>query len=528
MINNHPTKPNMKKNILLLLAIFGLSLGSLYAQVPEAINYQGVARDASGAPLTNQSIGLQLNIRSGSATGPVEYQETHAVTTNNLGLFTLMIGQGNPVGTFGNIAWEADDHWVEVQMDPTGGTSYTTVGTSQLVTVPYAFHANTVENDEVDDADADPANEYNTAIGLTGTTLSITDGGGALSQDLSSLQDGVDDADADSTNELNTTLALSGTTLSLTDAGGTLTADLSSLGGGGGGQWTASGSNIYYNTGNVGIGATAPLKMLTVESNTLPEIALGNNTFNQLESGRLTFSEDIDNTSGDCGFQFHHDGSANTLTLVTGCFIPVGGDTAFMVTRNSGYTNFKNRIRVGDVSNPLANIHIKQSGNATTPGTSGIRLEEQTTTDQWQMWSGSSLLNFAYNGTRVSYINNMTGAYTQVSDARFKNSITPMHSVLTGVMALNPVEYFYNHQEGGAKVKGFIAQEVESIFPELVSYSEGTDYRALSYSDFGVISIKAIQEQQAIIDAQQEEIECLKHQVDELMELKKMVEELSK
>lgn len=519
----------MNKHILLFFTLFGFLAGTSIAQSPNSINYQGVARDASGTPVANQAIGLEITIRSGSATGTVEYQETHAVTTSDLGLFTLMIGTGTTVsGTFASIDWANNSHFVEVGMDPTGGTSYTAVGTSELVSVPYALHATTVENDAVDDADADPANEFNSSINLTGTILAITDGGGSLTQDLSSLQDGVDDADADSTNELNTAFVLTGTNLSLTDAAGTLTVDLSSLGGGGGGLWTAAGSNIYYNTGNVGIGATNPLKQLTVESNTLPEIALGNNTFNQVESGRLTFSEDIDNTGGDCGFQFHMDGSANTLTLVSGCFIPTAGDTAFIVTRASAYTNFKNRIKVGDINNPLANLHIKQDGNLTTPGSSGLRLEERTTTNQWQVWTGSSFLNFAFNGTRVSYINNTNGAYTQVSDARFKNNVTPMNNVLKGVMALNPVEYYYNHHTDGAKVKGFIAQEVEEVFPEMVSISPGTDHRALSYSDFGVISIKAIQEQQEIIDAQQDEIDALKAQVEELMELKKMVEELKK
>ena len=75
----------------------------------------------------------------------------------------------------------------------------------------------------------DLANLLNSTLVLSGTTLQLTDGGGVLSVDLASIQDGVDDADADPTNELNTTLGLSGTTLQLTDAGGTLSQDLASL-----------------------------------------------------------------------------------------------------------------------------------------------------------------------------------------------------------------------------------------------------------------------------------------------------------
>lgn len=517
----------MKKTFLYTFLLCMLGLTAM-AQSPEAINYQGVARDASGTPIPNQAIGLQISIRGGSPSGTIQYQETHSITTNDLGLFTLQIGQGSVVsGTFATIAWSSNSHYVEVEMDPTGGTAYTSVGVSQLVSVPYALHATTVEIDQVDDADNDPANEVNTAIGLTGTNLSITDGGGTLTQDLSSL---VDDADADPANELNTAFALTGTNLTLTDAGGTLTVDLSSLGGGGGGQWTASGTNIYNNnpTGNVGIGTTAPLKQLTVQNSSGASIGLGSSAFNAVESGRLTFSEDLTNAGGDCGFQFHHDGSANSLSLVTGCFIPSAGDTAFIVTRSSGYTNFKNRIKVGDVANPSANVHIKQAGTGTSPGASGLRLENSTTTAYNQLWTDGTNLNISLGASRIAFINNV-GAYNQVSDRRMKANITSLTPVLAGVMSLNPVRYNYTYEGAEDKeVIGFVAQEVEQVFPELVNTTPGSDLRALSYGEFGVISIKAIQEQQVIIESQQQEIDALKAQVQELMELKKLVEEMNK
>lgn len=83
-----------------------------------------------------------------------------------------------------------------------------------LVSVGYAFRAEYV-NDDVDDADADPENEWNTSLTLNGATLELTDTGGTLSRDLSSLRD---DADADTTNELNYGLTLNSATLEVTDA----------------------------------------------------------------------------------------------------------------------------------------------------------------------------------------------------------------------------------------------------------------------------------------------------------------------
>ena len=97
------------------------------------------------------------------------------------------------------------------------------MGTSQLMSVPYALYAKTAENatnDAVDDADADPTNEMNTGVVLNGTDLEVTDGNGTIVTDLSSLQDGVTDADADPNNEIQT-ISRTGTTVTLSNGGGT-------------------------------------------------------------------------------------------------------------------------------------------------------------------------------------------------------------------------------------------------------------------------------------------------------------------
>jgi len=107
---------------------------------PELISYQGIARDASGNPLVNQPIGIQLKIRQGAANGAVAFTETHAVTTNSLGLFSLQIGSTDP-STFQSIPWNNGPYFLEVLMDPNGGSSYTSIGTQQLLSVPYALYS---------------------------------------------------------------------------------------------------------------------------------------------------------------------------------------------------------------------------------------------------------------------------------------------------------------------------------------------------------------------------------------------------
>lgn len=114
------------------------------AQSPQLINYQGVARDNGGNILAGQSIGLQIDIRQSAPNGTIVFSETHTVSTNTYGLFTIMIGGGTPqVATLSAIDWASGPYFTEVSMDASGGTNYLSLGTSQLLSVPYALYAET-------------------------------------------------------------------------------------------------------------------------------------------------------------------------------------------------------------------------------------------------------------------------------------------------------------------------------------------------------------------------------------------------
>ncbi len=117
---------------------------ALLAQSPLAIPYQGVARNASGEILASQALGLRISIRDVSASGTVVYQESHHPTTTSLGLFSLSIGGGTPIiGTLSAVNWGNGAKFIQVEMDATGGSSYTDMGTTQLNSVPYALYAQT-------------------------------------------------------------------------------------------------------------------------------------------------------------------------------------------------------------------------------------------------------------------------------------------------------------------------------------------------------------------------------------------------
>ncbi len=128
----------MKQIIFLSLL---LSCSKIFSQspAPPLINYQGVARNATGTPIINQTIGIVFELIQGTITGSVSYTETHAITTNSLGLFTTQIGK---INSLAGLNWQNGPYFLQISMDASGGTNYIPLGQpQQLVSVPYALYA---------------------------------------------------------------------------------------------------------------------------------------------------------------------------------------------------------------------------------------------------------------------------------------------------------------------------------------------------------------------------------------------------
>ena len=135
----------MKKLYTLLTAV--ILTASAFAQAPEGMSYQAVVRDAGNALVISQAVGMQISILQGSVSGTAVYIETQTPTTNINGLVSIEIGSGTVIsGTFNTIDWSNGPYFIETETDPTGGTTYTITGTSQLMSVPYALHANTADS----------------------------------------------------------------------------------------------------------------------------------------------------------------------------------------------------------------------------------------------------------------------------------------------------------------------------------------------------------------------------------------------
>ena len=131
----------------LLIIITWLASAVSMAQAPHLINYQAVARNASGNIVTSGSIGVKFEILQGSTSGTVSYAETNSASPSTAGIFNAAIGGGTPLtGTFSAINWATGPYYLRVSIDPAGGTSYSTVGTTQLLSVPYALYAEKAGN----------------------------------------------------------------------------------------------------------------------------------------------------------------------------------------------------------------------------------------------------------------------------------------------------------------------------------------------------------------------------------------------
>jgi uncharacterized protein (TIGR02145 family) len=130
------------KNLLTIVLINSIALLAL-AQAPQKFSYQSVIRNAGNQLVANQTVGIKISILQGTATGSTVYAETHNPLTNANGLATLEIGGGTVLsGNFATINWANGPFFVKTETDLNGSSNYTITNTTQLLSVPYALHAN--------------------------------------------------------------------------------------------------------------------------------------------------------------------------------------------------------------------------------------------------------------------------------------------------------------------------------------------------------------------------------------------------
>jgi uncharacterized protein (TIGR02145 family) len=133
------------KKLFTLLALIVITI--INAQAPQGFNYQATVRNSSGALITNQNVLFKFNIMLNSQTSLPVYSETHQAPTDDLGQVNLVIGTGTPtIGTFSSINWANGSYFLGIELNT--GAGYVAMGTTQLLSVPYALYANTAGNSQ--------------------------------------------------------------------------------------------------------------------------------------------------------------------------------------------------------------------------------------------------------------------------------------------------------------------------------------------------------------------------------------------
>ena len=621
----------MLKKSFLLTFLSVLSCCLIQAQVPSLLNYQAVARNSAGTPLTNQAMQVRLSILQGSASGSSVYSEVRAVTTNAVGLFVIQIGSGGALSTSGNLAtvnWTSGSKFLKVEIDPLGGSSYIELGTNQLVSVPYALSAapsgaaggdltgnypnptlanNSVTTQKIADLSVtsmklsdslsrriDSSVPYTGATGavdlgaydLTVNGITVGLGAGSIATNTAIGEKALYNNTQGSENTANGWNALfsntegsentangwnalfsnttgyrntangygalySNTTgyFNTADGHGALYSNATGVqntanGLGAlfsnttGSNNTANGTHsLYFNTtgrNNTANGRNSLLNNIEGRNNTANghEALLLNSTGSQNTAigvnSLFKNSTGINNTAnGYDALLLNSTGTGNTANGVDALRKNVGGNynTAIGYQADVGLSDLTNATAIGyqaivNASNTiqLGNKSIDsvvtagklKSGAITYPNTDSTAGYVLTT-------DGSGHARWKRPG--------VSSIIVPFSDIRLKTEIKPLEKSLSQLLLLNPVNYLKKENLTSTdyyiKENGFIAQELQKIFPDLVNEGKDKD-RLLSINYIALIPVltKAIQEQQSQIEDQQRQIDELRKMMQSLLDKK--------
>jgi hypothetical protein len=174
------------------------------------------------------------------------------------------------------------------------------------------------------------------------------------------------------------------------------------------------------------------------------------------------------------------------------------------------------RTKVGiNQSTPFTDLHIVQQSDNGLDKTRGIRLQRSVNSNQWRTLidPGNNYI-FEYNNGLYSYIEPVGGTFVIGSDSRLKRDIESLDDVLGKLMQLRPKRYQYVLTDSAysTKLMGFLAEDVEKLFPDFVHIGQN-GYKGIAYHNFGIIAVKAIQEQQTQIEALQKENADMKREL---------------
>jgi hypothetical protein len=543
--------------MILLIAILFL-VENANAQAPEKMSYQAVIRDAGENLLVNKAIKVRISVLSGSATGSIVYSETHSVSTNENGLVTLSIGSGTVIsGTFSSINWASGIYFIKTETDPTGGTNYSISGTSQLLSVPFAFYAKNSGGDGFWKTGANGIyhNTGNVGIGTNNPSSALHVSGEELIDNNGKIFLGnnriffEDEGSISSFDDYHKILfRRSENILELNEFGkivfspGTMTDTLKN-------------KMVLMPDGKIGIGTATPTALLHVNGNGTGE---GNVLFTGFKKGvdpgdppasgsgtRMMWYPDkaafragiVYNTNWDKDSIGYYSVGMGWGTLAKGDYSTALG-LATKATGVASFTNGNSTAASGGSStamgqNSKASGYISMAAGMYTVASGSISTALGSYSNASGDYSFAINLNdqpgplVAANTFRISGATTIGGnvAWNNYSDIRLKKDIQKLSTEnnLEKIILLNGVRFRWKDNDSLLNL-GFIAQEVLNIIPESVRYDKLNDIYSMEYTAIIPVLVEGMKEQQQQIEQLKNENLQLQNSLNELKQLKADIE----
>ncbi len=532
----------MKNTIIVLIALF-ISL-STFAQ--QGINYKAILKDADGNALSETPMTVQFTIHETSATGPAVYQEEHPYTTDVNGLLILTIGTGTtPIeGIFATIDWSAKRHFLRISIGYSGGNIF--FDPTEFMAVPYAKHAEIATT-------ADLATEALTADFATEAATADLATVALTANNVTTKLDQLDDAKSDEDGTDNGSSIFLGVDSGLADDGtnnrnvgvGFETLQANTFGynnvanGHSALKTNTTGHSNVANGANALVSNTTGVKNTTNGANSLVDNTIGSsNTANGYEAMRLNTEGSSntaigvntlhDNTEGDFNSAVGYEALYKNLI---GDFNTAMGNRALLNNTASGNTAYGNIAMYSNISGSNNTaigseaLYENTSGNLNTA--IGYRALDENITGHNNTAIGFNAEVLSASGSNQVRIGNTEISYAGIqvdwsitSDKRWKDNIRKLPYGLDMVMQLQPVDYTRKNNKRKTREMGFIAQDLKALLTKVGYTDQGfltkddKGFLSVRYNDFIALLTKAIQEQQAIIDGQNEKIETQNGQIE--------------
>ena len=463
---------------------------TVFAQAPQKMSYQAVIRNSSGGLVTNQPIGIKISILQGSPSGTVVYAETYnpVPRTNANGLVTVEIGSGTPsTGTFAEIKWASESYYLKTETDPSGGINYTIVGTSQLLSVPYALHAKTVQTGDNWGTQSVAVNSgYFTGNGTSASPLTLSSMGASSGQVLKYNGTIWDNATDDN------------------------------------GPWSDTSDGISYSgTKKVGIGINKPTQQLTVaDGSTACYVNIQNTStgFNALD-GLLMGIEGTNAyvTTNEIGKLYLGTNSVIRLSIASDGDVGIGTTSPVYKLDVAGIANLNKGIASGQALLCNGSEAIWYDGTYFSWGFGGT----------WNYFKDAVGIDCQPGEGHLLAVNGAAskpggGTWAAFSDIRLKDIHGQYNRSLKDIIQLQPVRF--NYKDGNEldlpsepEYVGFVAQDVQKVFPETINETPG-GYLEFDMHPVNVAMVNALKELNQHIELINIENQQLKSELQVLKE----------